>query len=147
MPKRIKPRKKSKRKIKRQKKKNKRHLLSVIHGSWLKVLVAFSLKRGPWTWRIVLIFKKSFMPGSWYPFSKIKMPLTYKSSRRFIELIDIKTIHAHWVKLKVFIKRLIGDIWYDCLVLPTITAQISFLSKWKFHIFFSFYIDFKIFFS
>ena len=36
MPKRIKPRKKSKRKIKRQKKRNKGHLLSVVHGSWLK---------------------------------------------------------------------------------------------------------------
>ena len=34
MSKRIKSRKKSKRK--RQKKKNKGHLLSVIHGSWLK---------------------------------------------------------------------------------------------------------------
>ena len=36
MPKRIKSRKKSKRKKQRQKKKNKGHLLSVVHGSWLK---------------------------------------------------------------------------------------------------------------
>ena len=46
MPKIIKSRKKSKRKRQRrqfdifrsQKKKNKRHLLSVVHGSWLKIL-------------------------------------------------------------------------------------------------------------
>ena len=38
MSKRIKSRKKSKRK--RQKKKNKGHLLSVVHGSWLKIPVA-----------------------------------------------------------------------------------------------------------
>ena len=36
--KRIKSRKKSKRKRQRQKKKNKGHLLSVVHGSWLKIL-------------------------------------------------------------------------------------------------------------
>ena len=36
MPKRIKSRKKSKRKRQRQKKKTKGHLLSVVHGSWLK---------------------------------------------------------------------------------------------------------------
>ena len=40
MPKRIKSRKKSKRKIKSRKKKNKGHLLSVVHGSWLKIPVA-----------------------------------------------------------------------------------------------------------
>ena len=34
--KKIKSRKKSKRKRRRQKKKNKGHLLSVVHGSWLK---------------------------------------------------------------------------------------------------------------
>ena len=32
-----------KRKIKREKKKNKGHLLSVVHGSWLKIPVAFRL--------------------------------------------------------------------------------------------------------
>ena len=41
MSKRIKSRKKSKRK--RQKKKNKGHLLSVVHGSWLKIPVACCL--------------------------------------------------------------------------------------------------------
>ena len=40
MSKRIKSRKKSKRKRQRQKKKNKGHLLSVVHGSWLKIPVA-----------------------------------------------------------------------------------------------------------
>ena len=43
MPKRIKSRKKSKRKRQRQKKKNKGHLLSVVHGSWLKISVACHL--------------------------------------------------------------------------------------------------------
>ena len=37
MSKRIKSKKKSKRKRQRQKKKNRGHLLSVVHGSWLKI--------------------------------------------------------------------------------------------------------------
>ena len=50
------------------------------------------------------------MLRSWHPFSKIEMPLTYKSTRRFIELIDIKAIHANWIKFKGFIKILVSDI-------------------------------------
>ena len=69
------------------------------------------------------------MPGSRYPSSKIEVPLTYKSSRRFIERVYIKAIHAYGIKLKVFIKILVSDIGYDRLVLPAIRAQISFLSK------------------
>jgi hypothetical protein len=47
----------------------------------------------------------------------------------FIKLVDIKTIHAHGIKLKVPIKRLVSDIRRDRLVLETICAQISFGSK------------------
>ena len=61
-------------------------------------------------WRIVLIFKKYFSSFSWYPSSKIEMPLTYKSTRRFIELVYIEAVHTHGIKLKIFIKRLVSDI-------------------------------------
>ena len=79
-----------------------------------------------------------FMLRSWYPSSKKEMALTYKSTRRFIELVDIEAVHTYGIKLKVFIKILVSDIGYDRLVLPTIRAQISFLSKWKFQNFYTF---------
>ena len=49
MSKRIKPRKKLKRKKQRQKKRNKGHLLSVIHGSWLKIPVACRSMLAAWS--------------------------------------------------------------------------------------------------
>jgi len=75
MPKRIKSRKKSKRKRQRQKKKNKGHLLSVVHGSWLKIpvacrllLAAWTMKHGPWTWHVceIIIFTGDWIIPPWF---------------------------------------------------------------------------------
>tara|TARA_R110000824_G_scaffold121395_2_gene277477 strand:+ start:854 stop:1060 length:207 start_codon:yes stop_codon:yes gene_type:complete len=51
-----------------------------------------------------------FMPRSLDPSTKIEMTMAQEYTHGFIKLVDIKTIHAHGIKLKIFIKILVSDI-------------------------------------